>query len=74
MSKSLDLNIIAVKNGRLCCATKGAKETSNIIIQTYKNHRQLYECLVSEAEEIDLIDRLKPVCKYILDNEITFMR
>lgn len=63
----IDLNIVTIENKNISSLTKGGRETQNIILETYKYHKQLYECPELEFIKINLIEKLKPISKFFVD-------
>ena len=48
-------------------ALKGSKETQNIILHTYKYHKQEYECFFDKQIDIDLNDKIRSFVVFVLN-------
>ena len=67
--KQCDINLITIQeDGNIGVALKGSKETQNIIYHTYQYHRQKYPLFFKITVEIDLYDKIRSLCKFVVDN------
>ena len=67
-NKDFDINLITLDSqNNLSTAYKGSKETQNIIFNTYKYHRQKYPIFFDKQIDIDLNDKIRGLCVFILD-------
>jgi hypothetical protein len=67
ITRDIDVNLVYIENGNIQVVSKGSKETQNIIYSTYKLHKQAYACLVNTEIEVNLIDKINMISKYILN-------
>lgn len=67
-NKDFDINLITLDaQSNLSMAYKGSKETQNIIFNTYKYHRQKYQIFFDKQIDIDLNDKIRGLCVFVLD-------
>ena len=67
-NKEFDVNLITLDSqGNLSMAYKGSKETQNIIFHTYIYHPQKYQCFFNKQIDIDLNDKIRGLCVFVLD-------
>jgi len=67
-NKDFDINFVTLDSqNNLSMAYKGSKETQNIIFNTYKYHRQKYPIFFDKQIDIDLNDKIRGLCVFVLD-------
>ncbi|AYV83866.1 MAG: hypothetical protein Hyperionvirus13_8 [Hyperionvirus sp.] len=66
-SREIDLNLIYVEDGAIQAAKHGGKETQNIVLHTYRFHKQMHPCLITKEAEILIEDKIRIITKYVLD-------
>jgi len=66
LSRTIDINLLSIEDGRCIGKTKGGEEITNIIIKTYQYHNQLYDLPKLNIIDVKLIDRLKSISKFII--------
>lgn len=66
----LDINLITIdqNRGTITSLLKGGRETSNMIMSTYKYHKQKYECPNLEFTEVDILEKCRTISKFMLDH------
>jgi hypothetical protein len=67
LSRGLDINFIAIEDNEIVAISKGCKEVQNMIIATYKEHKQKYKLELIGEVPIRIEDRLRSLSKFILD-------
>ena len=71
--RAVDANPIYLEDKNLQIVLKGSKETQNIILSTYKHHKQKYPCFFETKVELDIVEKMRSVAKFILDNLELFL-
>lgn len=74
-SKPIDfVQITLDKRGIFCACSKGSQEIQNIILYTYKNHKQMHPCIFNQPiNYVEPIDKIRITSKYLMDNLKYFM-
>lgn len=67
LSRGLDINFIAIEDNEIVAISKGGKEVQNMIIATYKEHKQKHKLELVGEVPIRIEDRLRSLSKFILD-------
>lgn len=72
ITQKIDINVVHIKNSNFVNATKGCKETQNIIYMTYDYHRQKYpnpfnKCVENDSIEYSGKKKIMTIAKFILD-------
>ncbi len=68
--KKIDLSLVTLtKDGDIGRTTKGSnRETQNMLYYTYEYHQQQFPCFVNKYVDLDINEKIKALCKYVLDN------
>jgi len=65
--RKVDLAFVYMKNNVIINTGKGGKEIQNIIIHTYRYHRQKYPCPEFEIMPVDIQEKISATAKFIID-------
>ena len=67
--KELDVVTIFIDGDKVADYSKGGAELHNIIVETFKYHKQMFDiCPVVGHRDIDIVDMIRALAKFIIDN------
>ena len=67
--KELDVVTIFIDGDKIADFSKGGAELHNIIIETFKYHKQMYdECPATGHRPLEIVDMIRAISKFIIDN------
>lgn len=66
--RELDINFVTIDEYDAVNFSHGGRETHNILIHTYEEHKQLYPPILTEEVEVELFSKSQALVKYIMDN------
>lgn len=66
--RELDINVVCIENGNVELFSKASDETQNILLATYKYHKQAYPCLVNRFVAIDIKGKVNADITFILSH------
>lgn len=67
-----DINMACIEDSNIIATTKGGAETQNMIIQTFYLHSQRYTTPKLNFVVVEIIDRLRSISKFIL-NQLEYL-
>lgn len=69
ITRGVDISEIVVNAfGNVIAISKGSKEIQNMIYKTYHLHKQKYPCPVNALIDVEPVDKIRGLSKFILDN------
>jgi hypothetical protein len=68
INRGIDYVILIVEKSRIIGMSKGGNMIGNVILRTYKYHNQKYEIPIIDFVEVDKMDLLRALSKFITDN------
>uniref|UniRef100_A0A0G4GY24 Uncharacterized protein n=1 Tax=Chromera velia CCMP2878 TaxID=1169474 RepID=A0A0G4GY24_9ALVE len=66
-SREYDISLVVEENGDIIASSKGSAETQNILLSTYRHHKQRYPPPRLNLVEVDIGEKLRVIAKFIAD-------